>query len=67
VILVLSGAIVAGLGALLIAHGAAESSTLLGAFLGLHEVGVGIIMFGIGAVVIAGGAYLIFTGAGVRI
>jgi len=66
-VLVVVGGIVAGLGTFLIASGAAESSTAIGAVVGLHEVGVGIIMVGIGVGTMAFGAYLIVTGAGVRI
>lgn len=63
-LLVVAVGLVVGCGKFLIAHGVAESSTVAGAVLGIHEVGVGIIMAGIGTGTALFGAQLIASGLG---
>jgi hypothetical protein len=61
VILIIGGLLIAGLGAFLVAAGAGESSTVVGAVLGIHVIAMGGIMFFLGVGIVALGGYLIAT------
>lgn len=59
-VLVVGGLLVTALGAFLIVSGLIETTTVIGTFLGLHQIPIGVIMGGIGLGITSAGGYLIY-------